>query len=204
MQKRIEAVTTSTLTQVDAPPAERLIRVPVPLVRQPDGYTCGVASLQSVLHYFGHVVRFDRLAAALGANPKQGTNYQRIAEYAQAQSINVTIRIEMTLGELLSFIDAGLPVIVALQAWGSEPEMDYVDEWDDGHYVVVVGYDDHNLYFMDPSTLGNYTFIPLTEFLARWHDCYDNDHGIVRLHRFGMAFQGDDVQYDSQRILHLR
>ncbi len=191
-------------TQIDAPSAGQSIRIPVPLVRQPDGYTCGVAALQSVLHYFGHIVRFDRLAAVLGADPEQGTNYQRMAEYAQAQGIKVTICIDMTLDMLCAYVDAGSPVIVALQAWGDDAGAGYAKQWDDGHYAVAVGYDDRNLYFMDPSTLGNYTFIPITEFLARWHDCYDNNGVIVRLHQFGMAFDGDNVRYDAQRILHMR
>lgn len=194
----------ATLTQIGNYLLTHVIRIPVPLVRQPDGHTCGVAALQSILHYFGHTVRFDRLATLLGADPEQGTNFQRMADYALEQGLDVTIRRDMTLEALCSFIDAGLPVIVALQAWGRDPDAGYADEWDDGHYVVVVGYDEHNLYFMDPSTLGNYTFIPVAEFLARWHDCYDNNGRSVRLNHFGMAFQGESARYDSQRILHMR
>ncbi len=38
------------------------------------------------------------------------------------------------------------------------------------HYAVAIGYDEKHIYFMDPSTLGHYTFIPIAEFLDRWHD----------------------------------
>ena len=185
----------SELDQKDEAPALSHISIRVPLVRQPDGYTCGVAALQSVLHYFGHRVRFDTLTVALGATPEQGTNYRRMVAYAQDCGIETTVYIKMDLPALRAQIDAGVPVIVALQAWGDDAHTAYADAWDDGHYVVVVGYTDEHFYFMDPSTLGNYTFLPVNEFLQRWHDCYDEDGCTVRLDQFGMALRSADVRY---------
>lgn len=177
------------------------IRISVPLVRQPDGYTCGVAALQSVLHYYGVIVRYDALAAALGADPEQGTNYQKMVAYARTCGLNVTYFTEMTLRQLYTEIDGGAPVIVALQAWGNGLADAYIDAWDDGHYAVAVGYDQNCVYFMDPSTLGNYTYIPTEEFLARWHDCYAEAGEVIRLNRFGMVFRGATVCYSPERML---
>ena len=36
--------------------------------------------------------------------------------------------------------------------------------------MVLIGYDDENLYFMDPSTGRHYAYIPRGEFVDRWHD----------------------------------
>lgn len=192
------------MSQFDAssnrPDAAAVIRVRAPLVRQPDGYTCGVAALQSVLHYYGVVVRHDQLAAALGADPEQGTHYQRMAAYARTSGLDVTIVTEMTLDSLRQWIDAGVPVIVALQAWGARPGSTYIDAWDEGHYAVVVGYDQDCFYFMDPSTLGNYTYIATAAFLARWHDCYEEAGATIRLHHFGMAVRGATVCYLPDQI----
>ncbi|HAJ38803.1 MAG TPA: hypothetical protein DCL15_24310 [Chloroflexi bacterium] len=185
----------------DTHPQLAAVRVRAPLVRQPDGYTCGVAALQSVLHYYGIVVRYDALAATLGADPEQGTNYRRMVAYAQSCGLNVTCCTEMTLQQLYNEIDAGAPVIVALQAWGNGLANAYIDAWDDGHYAVVVGYDQDNVYLMDPSTLGNYTYIPTAEFLARWHDCYEEAGEMIRLNRFGMVFRGAKVCYSPEQIL---
>ncbi len=33
------------------------------------------------------------------------------------------------------------------------------EDWGDGHYAVAVGYDQQNIYLMDPSILGNYGYI---------------------------------------------
>lgn len=178
-----------------------MIRIPTPLVRQPDNYTCGVAALQSVLHYYGVAVRYDMLAAALGADPAQGTNYRRMAAYAQSCGLEVTCFTEMSLELLYHQIDHGAPVIVALQAWGSDQANAYRDAWDDGHYAVVVGYDQNYVYFMDPSTLGNYTYIATDEFLARWHDCYEEAGETIRLNRLGMVLRGGDVGFSPDRIL---
>lgn len=180
------------------------IRVRAPLVRQPDGYTCGVAVLQSVLHYYGVTVRYDRLAVALGADPEQGTNYRRMAAYAQACGLDVTIYTGMALETLQAAIDARAPVIVALQAWGDSPTNAYVDAWEDGHYVVVVGYDECCIYFMDPSTLGNYTYIPTEEFLARWHDAYVEAGATIRLLQFGMVLRGASVHFHPDQVTLLR
>lgn len=185
-------------------PAIANIRIWSPLVRQPNGYTCGVAALQSVLHYYGVSVRFDALSAALGANPEQGTNYHQIAAYAAMCGIDVSIFTEMRLATLCELIDAGIPVIVALQAWADVSSGAYADAWNDGHYAVVIGYDRKQFYFMDPSTLGNYTYMPTPEFLVRWHDCYEEAGKTIYLHRFGMAFRGSNVGFAPERIIRMR
>ncbi len=171
------------------------VLIKVPLARQATGYTCGVAALQSVLHYFGQGYRQDVLAEALGSDPEQGTNYKRMAAFAQANGITCEAHEGLSPATLRAMVAAGKPVMIALQAWG-EPGIDYAADWDDGHYVVVVGFDDANFYFMDPSVLGNYTYLPVDALLVRWHDCYLEDGLIVRLHRFGLSFSGATVAYD--------
>jgi predicted double-glycine peptidase len=178
--------------------APNLIRVP--LARQATSYTCGVAALQSVLAYYGIAVRQDRLAAALQADPEQGTNYHNMAAYAEAQGLRVQVCIDMRLEELQQLLDAGQPVIVALQAWADAPSC-YAGAWDDGHYAVAVGYDAERFYFMDPSTLGNYTYIPIAQFLERWHDMYLEAGVPVRLVHFGLVVAGERPLYDPAVIL---
>lgn len=165
------------------------IRIKVPLIRQGTGYTCGVSVLQSILFHWGEEWREDNLARELGASPDSGTNYKEIVRFAEARGLAVEVVVGMTLGQLTRAVDEGWPVVVALQAWGEHPE-GYVESWEDGHYVVVVGHDRERLYFMDPSTIGTYTFIPITDFLTRWHDVYTEPDGReVRLVHFGMIFR---------------
>lgn len=177
-----------------------VVQLRVPLARQATGYTCGVAALQSVLHYFGKAFRQDMLAEALGSTAEHGTNYKQIVAFAQANGLECIAREGLCPTMLRALVDEGKPVIVALQAW-AETGTDYSAAWDEGHYVVVVGYDDANFYFMDPSVLGNYAYLSEHELLVRWHDCFEENGTLYRLHRFGMAFAGTTVAYDPGACL---
>ena len=75
----------------------------------------------------------------------------------------------MTIHNLEYYISCKQPIIIAFQAW-ADPGVDYKNDWDDGHYAVVIGYDKDYLYFEDPSLLGSIGYIPKAEFLDRWHD----------------------------------
>lgn len=109
----------------------------------------------------------------------------------------------MTLDSLKTQIDAGHPVMIALQAW-SEPEdgiYKWTEEWDSGHYVVTIGYDDKNVYFMDPSTLGNYAYVPIPEFLERWHDI---DHRGDKVLQLGLVIYKEKPVFDHSVILPMK
>ena len=147
--------------------------LPVPLVRQATSYTCGVAAAMSVYNFWtGKDAREDRLATRLGATPAAGTAHQRIARFLTEEGLSVQTMKGMTLQQLRGCIDEGSVVIVALQAWASRAldHAAWAANWSDGHYNVVVGVDNRSVFLMDPSTLGSYAYIPIDEFLARWHD----------------------------------
>jgi len=90
--------------------------------------------------------------------------------------------------------------MLPIQAWQDEPR-DYRADWADGHRVVAVGYDGDNMYFMDPSTPGQYTFIPIPEFLSRWRDT-DMD-GVAKLQHFGMCITKPKPGYHPDEIARL-
>jgi hypothetical protein len=62
--------------------------------------------------------------------------------------------------------------------------------------VVAIGYDAKNMYFMDPATTGNYTYIPIPEFLTRWHDV----DGHTRLRNFGMVISKGEPTFNYREI----
>jgi predicted double-glycine peptidase len=176
--------------------APRLIRVP--LTRQSTDYTCGAAALQSILGYYGDEFREDTLAKEMATDPDKGTDYKNIARFAKVRSYKVEILHEMTLDSLKVLLDKGQPVILAIQAWPEKP-VDYSTDWEDGHYVVAVGHDKDRIYFMDPSTLGNYTYIPTKQFLERWHDV--DSFGNEKLIRTGIVITKGKPAYDPDAIL---
>jgi ABC-type bacteriocin/lantibiotic exporter with double-glycine peptidase domain len=171
--------------------------IQVPMARQAANYTCGVAALQSVLHYYGDEWRQDRLSLALKADSVNGTNYRNIIHLCDSLGYTTKVHTRLSIDSLKAFIDLGFPMILAIQAWAESPEK-YAEQWDSGHYVVCIGYDHEKIYFMDPSTIGNYTFIPVNEFVDRWHDI---DQGGIKLYNFALQISKSTPTYKPEEIL---
>jgi len=181
----------------DWPSGQRVANlISVPLTYQSYDYTCGVSALQSVLYYYGKDFRHEDLAKALEPDPIKGTNYKRMVEFARSLGFRVDVLTHMSLEDLKKLIDDRRPVIVLIQAWPDSP-VRWQETWSEGHYAVAIGYDVRNIYFMDPSILGHYTFIPIQEFLDRWHDMDDQ----VKLIHFGMVITGEGATIYNPDII---
>lgn len=151
----------------------RLLRMPD--VRQTTDYSCGPSALQAVLGYYGEE-HFERdLMELCQADPEQGTPPARLAEAARQLGFQAEVRQHMTLQDLETSVEQGVPVIIAAQAWRLEEQKQtpWSQIWDSGHWMVVVGLDDKQVYFEDPSIQGSLGTIPREEFLHRWHDIDD-------------------------------
>ena len=156
----------------------------VPLCRQATSYTCGPAALQSILGYYNEEYQEDYLAYHLHTKVCVGTDFRDILSFCHHISFKASFEEFGTISILKKYIDQSIPVLILLQAW-SAVRRDYTTSWGDGHYVVACGYDEHNILFMDPSTLGHYTYIPNQEFLNRWHledsyGVYDHAYMIIK------------------------
>jgi uncharacterized protein len=183
----IPLVWLALLMPVSAEPPKLL---PLPDVRQGTAYSCGASALQAVLAYWGVEIREDKLMELLGTDPEVGTPPQAILRTAQDMGLKATLQEHLTLDDLAQHLEAGLPVIVAGQAWREDVSGTWADEWECGHYMVVIGLDHENVYFEDPSLLGSRGFIPREQFLERWHDV----DGLGRKYlRLGILVQGESV-----------
>ncbi len=178
---------------------KNLIRVP--LTRQGMNYTCGPSALASILYYYDQskVYLEADLAKELRSNDVDGTLVRDIVRFSEAEGFEVKAHYNWTLEGLKSSIDQGVPVLVLLQAWADleVPGHDYPSDWEDGHFSVAIGYDEKNIYFMDPSTFGHYTFIPTYEFLDRWHDVDGNQ----KVYNFGMTITKGQPWYKHELIM---
>jgi predicted double-glycine peptidase len=151
------------------------IKIALPEVQQPDEYSCGVASLMAILAYYGTGPEdYADLKKEIGTTQKSGTDYHRMLRFAKEQGLRADVMHHMTLGQLEACLLEGKPVVCAIQAYAENtPARQRADVYhrdDNGHYLVAIGYDDDNIYFMDPSLTGRRGFLPKAEFQARWHD----------------------------------
>jgi len=156
------------------------IKVRVPKVRQQTDYSCGAMALKAVAKYFcvGPDTE-EEFIKALGSDPEDGTLPENIVKVARKWGLAAVLQDRMPVHELMHHLDAGRPVICAMQAWGEKK--DYKEE-KSGHYVVAVGYDAENVYFEDPAMDGqNRGYLPVKTFLRRWHDVDAHGHHFVRL-----------------------
>jgi predicted double-glycine peptidase len=165
--------------------------LPVPIISQATPWTCGAASLMAALVYFG---AFDdpesRLDAELAATPEDGVDPERIAAEARRFGVAARVQTGMSWSDLANEVASGSIVIVALQAWAARPGIDPDTEWEDGHYVVVVGLDADRVYAMDPSVRTGYAYLPRDEFWRRWHDYDVRDGRREAYQRLGVVLRG--------------
>lgn len=102
---------------------------------------------------------------------ENGTTPDYIARAASDLGFTAEVRENMTLKDLVDNINNGTPTIVLVQA-GNDTTGNWTKHTGDGRYMVVVGIDGENIYLEDPSILGSRGFIPLQEFLERWHELF--------------------------------
>lgn len=145
---------------------ERLIEVP--LCHQETLYTCGVACVQSILGCYGIDSRQNELARHLQAKPVYGTDFRRILSYMRSLGFKAEFEQDLDLARLRDFINQGVTPMLIIQAWGIRGT-DYEKDWRDGHFVLACGYSGDRIIFMDPLTIGNYTYLSGDELLQRWH-----------------------------------
>jgi len=171
---------------------ENLIKIP--MVRQPNDYSCGACCVQSILSYYGRELDQKTLEKDTNTSKEAGADHRDIIKCFKSKGLEVELQKGMLLSDLQLFIDEEVPVIVMIQAWAKNPT-DLEKGWNNGHYVVVIGYDENNIYCMDPSVLGNYAYLKRDEFLKRWHD-QDMD---IKLRQAGIIVKGVKM-YDADRV----
>ena len=158
--------------------------------RQTFDYDCGVKALQTLMAYYGVYLREDKLIKELGTEA-EGTRVGRMIAVAQAKGFEVKVHEHMTIQEVKDYVDRGRPVIVLLQAWADRlmTLKDWHKDYEDGHYAIVIGYDDKTLIFEDPGSFRR-TWLTEHEFMVRWHDL-DRVDG-HRYEHFGLVLLGKE------------
>ncbi len=142
--------------------------IKIPLCHQETPYSCGVACVQSLLAGYGIIYAQDVLVEWLKQKPIYGTDYKDIISFMMKLGFQASFHTDMDIHLLKNLINNGITPILLIQAW-KDAEIDYTYDWKDSHYVIACGYEEDRVLFMDPWTLGYYTFIPNNLLMIRWH-----------------------------------
>jgi ABC-type bacteriocin/lantibiotic exporter with double-glycine peptidase domain len=168
-----------------------------PRARQFCSYDCWASAFQAILAYYDIDVKWRTVIKRVKTT-KKWTNIEDIIAVAESYGLQYISK-TMTITEIKSYINKEIPVLVVLQARTLKNNINRETDWDDGHYVIAIGYDDDNLYFEDP---GNFkrTFLWYDEFKKRWHDIGKN--GNIYDHH-GIAFFWPKLNFKIEDFEHM-
>ena len=171
-----------------------LILSSLPDVRQSTDYSCGAAAMESVLAYYGRDIDEENLRELLGTTAESGTYPDDIVRVAEELGFQASVKENLTIADLKASLGEGVPVMVDGQAWRSSYEFN--DSWSDivgdGHWMVVIGMDEKNVYLEDPYILGSRGYMSLQEFEQRWHNARGlTPSDTVRQNHLGVFIRGD-------------
>ena len=140
--------------------------------RQSTEYSCGASALQAVLSYWGKDVEEHELMQRLNTSSETGTYVGDIARVARELGFNAEVKENLTLPDLHAALTKGIPVIVCGQAWRSRGDSDksVQEDWEDDHYIVVLGMDNKYVYYQDPFAKRGNAFVSHRVFEESWHN----------------------------------
>lgn len=151
-----------------------------PKVQQSTAYSCGAASLLSILKYFGIEQYTEQdLMKMLYTHASIGTFILNIKQVCNDLNLDFVCK-RMSIQELIRYTNEQIPVLILFQ--GADPNQSLSDE-DLSHYAVVVGYDDNQqkVLVYDPWDKKVLKYSS-DDFIKKW-----NGHGYKN---YGIAIKG--------------
>lgn len=140
--------------------------------RQSTEYSCGASALQSVLSYWGKDLDEEELMKLLKTTSETGTYPEDILRVARELGFVAELKENLSIEDLEKSTSKGIPVIALGQAWRSRADAKKAPEedWQDGHYIVILAVDEDYVYFEDPFIRMGKGFIPKKKFEKHWHN----------------------------------
>jgi predicted double-glycine peptidase len=136
----------------------------VPYFKQDTVYSCGVASLQMALDFFGVFESEEKLAKEAHTNREDGTTYKWMIEVATKKGFYCYVNNESSLEEIGYFLEQKLPVLVRF----IEPSNN------EDHYSIITGIQKEQIVMNDPWNGAGFR-MGYEDFSGRWHSA-DGSH----------------------------
>ena len=187
-----------------------------PLLRQTYNYDCGANVVQNILGYYGLDVREGNIMK-IARTKKSGTNIGGIKKVLKYFGLSYEEK-KMNIQTIKKYLNKKIPVILMIQAWTEQKDVNWKNDWKDGHYVTAIGYDKNKIYFQDPSS-EKITFLTYKQLGERWHDKDTKNKKIINQ---GLAVKrnkysknphpekvtdykeyGKTYRYDNKKVIHM-
>jgi predicted double-glycine peptidase len=145
--------------------------------RQVTEYSCGACALQAVLGYWGRQVDEEELMKLLHTTSEEGTYPEDIVRVARGLGFEAEAQANLLLDDVQKFTANGQPMIALAQVWrsGRNSPASVAEDWDSGHYIVILAVDQDYVYFQDPYAHMGKAFIPRKTFVDHWHQVMGGD-----------------------------
>ena len=168
-----------------------------PTARQNNHTDCGSTSVQTMLAYYGIDERQDDLDKKLKLD-KDGVSYTNMIKLFHKYNLKTDFG-PMNQIILKNYLDESIPVIILIQAYKDNNTKTHTrDNYENGHYVTVTGYDDTKFIIEDPSLNNKLGYISFDELDIRWHGVGENKKD--KLEFFGIAVSGKP-KFESNQII---
>lgn len=140
--------------------------------RQSTEYSCGASALQAVLSYWGKDLGEKELMEILHTTPETGTYPEDIVRAARELGFEAEVKENLTIEDLEESTSKGIPVIALGQAWISQDAAKKAleEDWEDGHYIVILAVDKDYVYIEDPFIRMGKGFMPRQTIEEYWHN----------------------------------
>lgn len=143
-----------------------------PRIQQYRRGVCGQTCLSMILQYFNIKETVKELEENVETEKEReerdaGLSPESLVKVLSRFKIKSTIKKNPSLEEIKEAIDDDRPVIIELQAYYEGRDLN--TSWEDGHYIVAIGYTLDYLIFADPSSYYK-TYLKFEELIPRWHD----------------------------------
>lgn len=131
------------------------MKLNIPLVKQETQFTCGPASLRSVFLFNGNDVPESEITELVTIDPELGTSLKEMVKIIKYYGYYGEAYVNGTMEMIEEYLSQNIPVIVN---WFSI---------DKGHYSVISGIENYDIYFMDPE-FGTERSMPIKQFESLW------------------------------------
>lgn len=170
--------------------------IPFPDTKRGSDSSCAISCIRGMLSFYGYDITDGKLKDHINQEIGDVIIPDEIVKSFNKIGFDC-ISMEMTVDTLKGYIDRHLPVMVLLQAWSKNPLQDYGTNSINGHWCVVIGYNDRYTLVEDPFLLNNHGYITWYDFNRRWY--HETIDGVMFKH-WGIVVLGEE-NFEPEKMI---